>query len=401
MKSTTFLIWFLITTLIVGIFSSNALALPISEAVQAIADRLVVEQMQEGDSRGIWPEEADFTGSIVAGMADAYELTSESAYKASAEFGGDYIFLSAQGSFYGDEAFALTRLSQIATDPCNNAWRTAVDFFYFSVKHDFGNTKEYIDRFIGTEPSTAVFYVANHVVAAYFVDAEDREIWRQGLIDWLARVDDSSEFPVMALGIATWALAQTGPLDETLIDPSGEGAPYWKGKKLADLPGLLLSHQVASGLPGAGSFYWQFQHDVDAPNGYTEDTIFPTLGLVAASWANPDLDLDSAILAAREVLLGGISWDGIVRERLSQEGEFYYAYAGEMLQVLAALPIPGDINLDGNVDLIDLEILINNWGVSDCSEPSWCEGADLDKNGQVNIDDLEIMLDNWLIGKSD
>jgi len=386
--------------LIISSSPTTTSAVPIGKAVVAIADRLAAEQIQEGPNIGSWPEETDFTGSIVAGMVDAYEMTSNSAYKTSAELGGDYIFASAQGNFFGDEAYALARLSQISTDPNDNVWRTALINFYDSIKQDFGSTQEYIDLYVGTEPSTAVFYMANHVVAAYYVEAEDKEIWREGLIDWLAQVDDNSEFPVMALGVATWALAQTGSLDEALISPSGEGAPYWNGKKLLDLPELILSHQVAEGQPGAGSFYWQFQHDESSLNGYTEDAIFPALGLVAVSWANSDMnidiDIETATLAAREALLGGISSEGIVWERLSHEGEIYYAFAGEMLQVLKVLPIPGDINQDGKVNIGDFEILIDNWGASDCSAPSWCNSADLNMDGEVNLADLDIILDNWI-----
>ena len=96
-------------------------------------------------------------------------------------------------------------------------------------------------------------------------------------------------------------------LDEAFMSPSGEGAPYWNGKKLLDLPDLLLSHQVAEGQPGAGSFYGQFQHNEGNLNGYTEDTIFPALGLIAESWANSDIDLETAFLATPEVLPEGIN----------------------------------------------------------------------------------------------
>ena len=395
MKRTSLTVAIASGLLFVGFLPNTVFAISVSEAISTIADRLAAEQIQQGDYLGTWPGEADFTGSIVAGLAGAYEATSQSSYKASAELGGDYILWTAQGNFFGDEAHALTRLSQIAADPNNNAWRTAVGDFYAAVKADYpGSTQEYMNAFVGTEPSTAVFYVANHVVAAYYVNAADKEIWRQGLIGWLSRVDDSSQFPVMALGIATWALAQTGPLDDSLISPPGEGAPYWIGKMLKDLPNLLLSHQVAEGQPGAGSFYWQFTHSDGDLNNCTEDAIFATLGLLTTSQLYPDPNVDSAVRAARAALLGGITAEGMVWERLSQEGAVYYTYAGEMLQVLAALPIPGDINGDGQVDLADFEILINNWGASGCTEPSWCGSADINKDGQVDSADLQILLDS-------
>jgi len=118
---------------------------------------------------------------------------------------------------------------------------------------------------------------------------------------------------------------ELGLLEEALFSPSGEGAPYWNGNKLADLrPDLLLSHYVAEDQLGTGSYYWQFQHDESGLNGYMEGTIFPTLGLVATFWANSDLDLWAAILVAHEVYPGSTSSEGMFWERLSQEGNVYY-----------------------------------------------------------------------------
>ena len=406
MKKLKFVSGVVVSILCIMAFTANAVsALTINEAVESISERLVNDQIIEGNKTGTWLAEADFTGSIVAGLVDAYELTSESSYKDSAELGGNYILWSAwETFFYGDEAYALTRLSEISDDPNDNPWREALNDFYWFVKTDPGGTQDYIDRFVGTEPSNAVFYIAHNVVAAYYVDAEDKEIWRQELIDWLSLVDDdTSEYPVMALGVATWALAKTGPLDETLIDSSGEGAAYWENKKLEDLPFLILANQVPDGQPGEGSFYWKFQHSEGDPNNYTEDAVFATLGLVAASQVIPDpnINLDPDITAAREALLNGISSEGEVYENLSQEGALYYTYSGEMLQVLRALHILGDANLDGQVDLTDLEMLVLNWQASDCSQSCWCEGADINRDGEVNTDDLQILMDNWLKGKTD
>jgi hypothetical protein len=300
------------------------------------------------------------------------------------------------GNFFGDEAFALTRLSELAENPSDNPWRTAVKQFYSDVKQVNG-TEAYISQFVGVEPSTAVFYLANHVVAAYYVDAEDKQIWRQALVDWLAQVDDSLDFPVMGLGVATWALALTGELDNTLIDPSGTGASYWGTKNLADLPGLILSHQVPNGEPYSGSFYWRFDHGNGGSRiktgGHTEDTIFATLGLVAAAQADPNLDLDAAVLAARQALLGGIDFQGKVYEHLWLQKVTHYFYAGEMLQVLCELIIPGDLDLNGSVDFGDFVTLADSWCLSDCARRSSCNGADIDRNGQV--DAVESMLLIW------
>jgi F0F1-type ATP synthase membrane subunit b/b' len=321
----------------------------IKRAIVAIANRLDQTQIKTGDDTGSWPNEADQTGSIVAGMVRAYEVTGDNTYKASAELGGNYIISVANGNFRGDEAFALSLLSQISDSPSDNPWRTALYNFYSDIKNDVNETEGYIiSRFSVVDLSTAVFQIANHVVAAYLVNAEDKEIWREALIDCLVQVDDCScDCPVMLEGIATWALAVTGPLSDALIDSSPSPTDYWCGKKFADLPALILSHQVHDGEPNTGCFYRLFGHSKcnleDHINGYTEDAIFSTIGLVRASQANPALDLEAAICAALRALLEGINSEGKVFELLSaqEQSTDCYIYGGEMLQVLGEYIING------------------------------------------------------------
>jgi hypothetical protein len=312
----------------------------IVNAMTMIADRLKAEQISYV---GNWPNEDDFIGSIVAGLASAYEVIKNKDYKTSAELGGDCIVML--GNYYGDEVFAMTRLDRIAVPPYVPLWwkwGMAVQDFYVDL-YSWG-TNEYISQYAAIDPSVAVFYVAYHVVASSYVDAIDKEVWREALINYLSQVDDdSSYFPVMAMGVATWALAQTGPLDDTLIDSIGTGTAYWNDVKLADLPGLLLSHQVPvnDSDPNQGSFYWRFDHgdggSGGAVSGYTEDTIFATLGLISAYRANPALDLETAILNAGQALLSGIGNDGKVCEHLSLESLELCVFGGEMLQALGEL----------------------------------------------------------------
>lgn len=54
--------------------------------------------------------------------------------------------------------------------------------------------------------------------------------------------------------------------------------------------------------------------------------------------------------------------------------------------------LPGDINCDGNVDGLDMLILLGAWG--DCSDPNDCP-ADLNNDGTVDGLDLLILLGNW------
>ncbi len=318
-------------------------ALPVDEKVRAVAARLEQGQSKTDLSRGPWPAETMFTGPATTGMVCAYEWMGEPAYREAAAQGGRYIlWISvAVGTLLGDEVYAFVRLSEISSDPHDNVWRAALVDFFESNRRRGGTTEGYIELFADMDPSTATFYIAYYTVGAYYVNDLDKEIWRDALIRHLSRVDDNSAFPVMALGVATWALAETGPLDNTLVGPYGR-AECWEGVLLRDLPGLLLTHQVPQGQTSGGSFYWRFDHAAGASSpraGHTEDTIYGALGLTAAASRNDATDeaMEQGIRAAHSALLDGIGPDGQVHTLLSLEGESYHAYAGEMLQGLWAV----------------------------------------------------------------
>lgn len=385
--------------MIIVFYPSFSSGMTLDNAIETIADKLHEKQVITGVYAGCWPPEYDFTGSIVGGMASAHELACDEGYLHSSELGGDSILFLSQGNFFGDETYALMLLSQNSTDPNDNKWRDALVGFYDNVENSEGGTKGYIENSSGSDPSTDVLYLAHYVLAAYYVNANDKQIWRQELVGRLSYVDDTSFYPVMALGAALWALSKTGPVDtNTPIEPtSGQSLPYWNTKKFSDLPTLLVSHQVQGDQAnGAGSFYWQFTHTPESLYGYTEDAIFATLGLAAAYQAEPDANLYSAIVKARKALLNGVNPEGRVFESLSQEGVELSVYSGEMLEILVELISPGDVDGDGKVGLKDFDLICNHWGEGNCNQTCWCDHADINRNGQVDTPDLEIFCDNWL-----
>ena len=323
MKSIRIVSCCITSAMLLMVFAPNvAMALPIKQAREAIAERLVSEQATDGS----WPEEANYVGSIVAGMAREYEVVGKDKYKAAAELGGNFILGISEGNFYGDEAYALALLTEITGD---TTYADAVLQFYNSV-----DTYAYIRAYQETDRSNAVFYIAHHVVAAHKVGAADAGVWRQGLIEYLSLIsDDVAYYPVMSLGVATWALAQTGPLDDTKLDPF-----YWGDVALSDLPDILLSHLVINPKDGiAGTFYHRFDHtaagdDFEA-SGYTEDTVFAVLGLMAATTS--EKNFDEEIVGAQVMLCLPIRSDGIVYEHIiSQTLESYFVYGGDVLRAL-------------------------------------------------------------------
>lgn len=373
----------------------------VGDAITAAADRLVDQQVIHGPATGTWSNEAEYTGSIVPGLISAYVVTGKDAYKTSAELAGDYITAAYQ-NYYGDMAYTLARLSQISADPNNNPWRDAVSDFYDLIRDDpCQGTAGYIAWYDTTNPSTAVFYLAHHLVAAHYVQANDVAIWRAGLIHFLSTVaDNTADYPVLSLGLATWALAQTGPLDGNEVRDAPAGEPYWNNVTLADLPALLASHQVPEPDPYAGSFFWRFGHDDGDPqnvyptSGYTEDATFAVLGLMAAAQAGASPDAGVAVQAAREILPSSVDGVGRVSEHIWLGGYLYNFYAGELLQALSAVSPAGDTDDDGCVDGLDFITFLDHWLEDSCAYSSWCGGADLDHDTVVNLVDFDMLAAN-------
>lgn len=307
--------------------------LPELDAMWAMGGWIVSGQIKGGELAGAWTGEEDFTGTLLTGV-----LSVTSRFPHNAQFQQALILAGqrvlSHPNLFGDEAFALTCLSAAAANPSDNPFRAALARFYGIVKNAEGGTERYVAEYADAERSVAVFYLAHHVLGAYYVDATDKVLWRDTLLRLLSQVDDSAEYPVTALATATWALAQTGPLDATPIGDSRVGP--WGGKTLADLPMMLLSHQVPKGPANAGSFYWRFDHAGEGA-GFTEDTVFGLLGLraaVADAKGAPSPAIESAIAAARTALAEGIGGSGKMYEHLSGDGALHYSYAAEVLAAL-------------------------------------------------------------------
>ena len=65
-----------------------------------------------------------------------------------------------------------------------------------------------------------------------------------------------------------------------------------------------------------------------------------------------------------------------------------------LIKKSASAGIPGDVNGDGVVNVLDLIIIAKAFG-SKTADPNWNENADLDKNGTVNIADLIMAARNF------
>lgn len=60
--------------------------------------------------------------------------------------------------------------------------------------------------------------------------------------------------------------------------------------------------------------------------------------------------------------------------------------------------IPGDLDLSHSIELFDFSIFANEWQQTGCTEPDWCQRADIERSGDVDWLDLDIIAENWLAG---
>jgi hypothetical protein len=378
------------------------------EAITRVADRLVNTQNKVSPGYvGTWQGETDYTGTMAAGLVEAYQMTGDGSYRQAAELAGTWIINNAGGcNYYGDDAYALMRLSQISCDPANNNWRANLTQFYECVRTGTGGTQGYIDAYwAGSEVCTSVFYLAEHTMAAYYVNAQDKDLWRQNLIKFLSRVngyaeysgETLSEWPVYSLGVATWALAEIHRLDTTPINIDGYGDQYWGTKQAKDLPAILKSHRSDETLYvlAPGSFYCWFDHKPAGAMGYTEDNIFGLLGLAAAqnNYSVYSYDHDTAVVWSQT--LGAIADTGDVYGHVVPAtypmSPFKY-YAGELLTSFGRSALSGDINLNDHVDFVDLAAMAASWlSNSGCD----CDISDLSRDRFVNFTDFAILAKGW------
>jgi len=56
----------------------------------------------------------------------------------------------------------------------------------------------------------------------------------------------------------------------------------------------------------------------------------------------------------------------------------------------------GDINKNDSVNAVDFSILASGWDRIDCSSPNWCDGADINKDGDIDVTDLLVLIEDWL-----
>lgn len=317
---------------LVGTMAAQATAQVVMSAISRGGNNLVNVQATAGS----WVEpnmgsSTNYSGECVIGLVHGYEVAGTVAFQTAAQNGGNFILSDAGYSVsahsyaygpYGSGAYALERLSEINSNPASNSWRTALSDYYAYLRGGAGGTAGALSYYSTKDVTSATYDLARYTVAAYYVNATDKLMYRDALVNELSKLDDSATGPVTALGVAVWALAKTNSLDTTAIS-TDSNSPFY-GMKLSDLPSFLAAQYV-----GDGSFYSKFDHN--AGSGCTETTAMGTLAMLALSPST----YAGQISAARGRLANGVDSNGYTRWMIGNTNYDWNFYTtGETLEVL-------------------------------------------------------------------
>lgn len=122
--------------------------------------------------------------------------------------------------------------------------------------------------------------------------------------------------------------------------------------------------------------------------------VFPTITLLEPGDAN-------SIILSWLYTVPSDANPGLNKTKL--EFEFNFAGNNRVLRVSYGEPhslwyaaMPGDLNLDNNIDLIDFSMFAQRWQQNACNDPNLCGRADINRSGGVGWPDLRILTENWL-----
>ncbi|GAH61114.1 unnamed protein product, partial [marine sediment metagenome] len=141
------------------------------------------------------------------------------------------------------------------------------------------------------------------------------------------------------------------------------------------------------------------QTEYDDPNsllGGNSVKVFPTVTLLEPGDANsitlsllytiPPETSPGLVKTKLEFEFNFVGNDRVIKVSYNKPNSFWYA------------AIPGDLDLENDVDLTDYGTFAIQWRQADCNEPDWCSRADMDQSGNVDYSDLYILTENWLTG---
>ncbi len=138
--------------------------------------------------------------------------------------------------------------------------------------------------------------------------------------------------------------------------------------------------------------YWSF--DLDTLEVYYRTSSGGTWTLLASymtevyNWTKHTIPLPNTTSTYYIGFLGHANYgDGLCIDAVTVTGED-----------LPPAPPNADLDADEKVDIFDYAILNINWGQTGCTDPGYCQKADINKDTFVNFDDLEIMANQWLDG---
>jgi hypothetical protein len=93
---------------------------------------------------------------------------------------------------------------------------------------------------------------------------------------------------------------------------------------------------------------------------------------------------------------GILRWDGSDNNTLKTRNAAVTMNGNRTVTAVLEPYLPGDLSDEGIVDMEDFALFGRQWMLGGCTDPAWCDGADINQDGSVLTADAILLADNWL-----
>jgi len=332
------------------------------------------------------------------GLAQAYRQsrqTNEPVMRAALEKAGKFLTRKVHNFVSGDGALAV-ELDRILGGTVHRAYVKA-NFYDKLAAGTFAdarsglfdcNTAEYVQaqraRYTGTSANLAAWDLGLGLYNAQIIGASTAE-WIAGVKAEIEEMDGNQPYDVLGLAGALLGLAVAG---EDFDPQTGEHAA---ASSLSDLAEVLAGYQL-----GTGGFTWW---GVFMEPGVDETVRETVCALMALSKFDRTVHLSEIAAASAYLQNAQLATAGWENYTGSVEGENNEITGETLTGIAAGIPMWGDFDKDGDVDLADFALFASAWMTAD-GDTQWNPDCDIGVpyDNSVNILDLAVFADNWLTG---
>jgi len=330
-------------------------------------------------------------GMTTIGLAQAYRRTGDANMLAALEQAKGFL-LGKTDNFEVSDVLAAVELDSILDDSnCVDYVRShfydklSAGAYYVVDTNTTYDTNSYVEslrdkRAAEGIANLAAWDIGVGLYSAYVIGA-DTQLWLAGLKAEIDELNADQPYDVLGLAGAVLGLAGTG------ADYDPQAGSHASASDVNDLADTLAKYQLPT-----GGFTWHWMFRGDYMDESLRETVYAVVALAKLDREHYVTEINDAVNYLQSVQLATGGWENYTYSGENNE------ITGEAVRAISIiLPIRGDFNNDGSVDLGDYVIFASAW-LSKAGDASWnpvCDVAD-PGDGVIDMFDLAVFVENWL-----